>query len=70
VQFESNKSLTELNTLGFSQHAEHYIEIDNDEMLSEVVEHANKREWPVFILGDIPCIMKIAVARIPGYSDS
>jgi len=52
VQFETQKSLTELNTLGFSQQAERYIEVDNDEMLSEVVEHANKKKWPIFILGD------------------
>jgi len=51
VQFESHKSLTALNTLGFSQQAERYIEIDTDEMLSEVVEHANNKQWPIFILG-------------------
>ena len=51
VQFESQKSLTKLNTLGFSQQAERFIEIDNDDMLSEVVEHANKKKWPIFILG-------------------
>ncbi len=51
MQFESNKSLTELNTLGFNQLAEHYIEVDSDDMLNEVIEHANKQSWPVFILG-------------------
>jgi len=51
VHFESNKSLDELNTLGFAQRAEHYVEIDNDESLNEAVEYANKQEWPVFILG-------------------
>ena len=51
MQFELQKSLTGLNTLGFSQQAERYIEIDNDEMLSEVVEHANNKNWPMFILG-------------------
>ena len=52
VQFLTHKSLTELNTLGFNQQAEHFIEVDNDEMLSEVVEYANKKKWPIFILGD------------------
>ncbi len=51
MQFESNKSLTQLNTLGFSQLAEHYIEVDSDDMLNEVIEHANRQDWPVFILG-------------------
>ena len=51
MQFESNKSLTKLNTLGFDQLAEHYIEVDSEDMLNEVIEHANKQRWPVFILG-------------------
>ncbi len=51
MQFETDKSLTELNTLGFSQSAERYIEVETDEQLNEAVEEANKQEWPVFILG-------------------
>ena len=51
MQFETDKSLAELNTLGFTQRAERYIEINEDEMLNEVVEHANQQDWPVFILG-------------------
>lgn len=51
MQFETDKSLTELNTLGFSQRAEHYIEINDDELLSEAVEEAHKQDWPLFILG-------------------
>lgn len=51
MQFEENKSLKDLNTLGFSQCAERFIEIDNDEQLNEVVAHANSKSWPVFVLG-------------------
>jgi len=51
VQFEENKSLRELNTLGFDQRAERFIQIDNDELLNEVVAHANEKSWPIFILG-------------------
>jgi len=51
VQFETNKSLTELNTLGFSQRAERYIEIADDELLNEAVAEAHAQEWPLFILG-------------------
>jgi len=51
VQFEENKSLSELNTLGFSQKAERYIEVDSDELLSEAVAYANQKQWPLFILG-------------------
>ncbi len=51
MQFEEHKSLATLNTLGFSQHAERYIEVDNDELLNEVVAYANQKNWPLFILG-------------------
>lgn len=51
MQFETNKSLAELNTLGFTQRAERYIEIDNDELLSEAVAEAKAQDWPIFILG-------------------
>lgn len=51
MQFIANKSLAELNTLGFNQLAERYIDVDSEEMLSEVVEYANKQQWPIFILG-------------------
>lgn len=51
MQFETNKSLAELNTLGFDQRAERYMEIEDDETLSEAVEEANKQGWPLFILG-------------------
>jgi len=51
VHFEHNKSLATLNTLGFEQYAERFIEVDNDEVLNEVVEYANSQKWPIFILG-------------------
>lgn len=52
MQFEKNKSLLSLNTLGFEQRAEHFVEVDSDDMLNEVVEHANNQGWPIFIIGD------------------
>lgn len=51
MQIEYNKSLQKLNTFGFEQNAERYIEIDAAERLNEVVEHANHNKWPIFILG-------------------
>jgi UDP-N-acetylmuramate dehydrogenase len=51
VQFESNKSLASLNTLGFDQSAEHYIEVDSNEQLNMAVEYANQKNWQIFILG-------------------
>lgn len=51
MQFETNKPLAELNTLGFAQLAEHYIEVRDEDALSAAVEEANKQSWPIFILG-------------------
>lgn len=51
MQFEQDKLLTELNTLGFNQKAERYLEVDTDDMLSEAVVYAKEKRWPIFILG-------------------
>lgn len=51
MQFEQDKLLTELNTLGFNQKAERYLEVDTDDMLSEAVAYAKQKHWPIFILG-------------------
>jgi UDP-N-acetylmuramate dehydrogenase len=51
VHIEHGKSLVSLNTFGFEQKAEHYVEVANDDELAAMVAEANRRAWPVFILG-------------------
>ncbi len=51
MQFEENKDLSALNTLGFSYKAERYVEINEDTALNEAVEYAQQKGWPVFVMG-------------------
>ncbi len=51
MQFESNKSLATLNTLGFDQRAEYYIDVNDEYALSKSVAYAKLKGWPLFILG-------------------
>lgn len=51
ITIERDKSLKAFNTFGFDQSAEHYTEVSSDDQLSEAIEQAHSKSWPVFILG-------------------
>lgn len=51
INIEEKKSLKRYNTFGFDQSAEHYVEVSTDDQLSEAVEYAAIKSWPVFVLG-------------------
>ncbi|MFK8078011.1 MAG: UDP-N-acetylmuramate dehydrogenase [Granulosicoccus sp.] len=48
---EHNKSLKQFNTFGFDQRAEHFATASNDAELEQLVELAQSKSWPVFVLG-------------------
>ena len=43
--------LQSLNSFGFAVHAEHYVQVGNDEQLLEALAAAKTNHWPVFVLG-------------------
>ncbi len=51
MQFEKNKPLVHLNTLAFEHFAEHYVEAQSVDDIAEACEHAQKSNWPLFVLG-------------------
>ena len=61
---EQDKELASLNTLGFSQSADHYVETHSDAQLVSAIEYAHERQWPVFILGGGSNI--VLTKNIPG----
>ncbi len=51
MQIEEQKDLTALNSLGFGNKAERYVEVADHSALNEAVAYANRQNWPVFVLG-------------------
>ncbi len=47
----ANQSLQHLNSFGFSARAAHYVQVTNDEQLLEALDTAEKKQWPIFLLG-------------------
>jgi len=61
---EQDKVLEPLNTLGFSQSAEHFVETHSDAQLICAIEYAQTNAWPIFILGGGSNI--VLTQNIPG----
>ena len=51
LRIERDKPLQALNTLGFSQTADYFIESGSNEQLVAALSYAQSRGWPVFVLG-------------------
>ena len=51
VTLQRDRSLVDLNSFGFDQGAERYIEVRSDHELEAAVAQARERHWPVFVLG-------------------
>ena len=80
ITIEKDTSLKPFNTFDFDQRAEYYTEVSTEDQLSEAIEHAHMKSWPVFVLGggsnivltrDIPgIVIRMVGAQIRREADS
>ena len=51
LNIQHDVDLSGYTTFGFSQRAEHYVEIKSDDELVSVISYAGEMDWPVLVLG-------------------